>query len=103
MENYFKHEKALVESSHIGKRTRIWAFAHVLPRAIIGEDCNLCDNVFIENDVCIGDRVTIKCGVQLWDGVTIENDVFIGPNATFTNDKFPRSKNYRPFARTLVK
>ena len=64
------------------------------PGAAIGEDCNICDHVFIENDVRVGDRVTIKCGVQLWDGVTIDDDVFIGPNATFTNDPFPRSKQY---------
>jgi acetyltransferase-like isoleucine patch superfamily enzyme/dTDP-4-dehydrorhamnose 3,5-epimerase-like enzyme len=90
----FIHEKALCETSNIGLRTRVWAFAHILPRAIIGEDCNICDGVFIENDVVVGNRVTIKCGVQLWDGVTVEDDVFIGPNATFTNDKMPRSKVY---------
>ena len=51
----------------------------------------------------IGDRVTIKCGVQLWDGVDIEDDVFIGPNATFTNDPFPRSKQYpEKFSRTVI-
>ncbi len=92
--SYFVHEKALCESTAIGDRTRIWAFAHVLPGAVIGADCNICDGVFIENDVCIGDRVTIKCGVQLWDGITLESDVFVGPNATFTNDKFPRSRDY---------
>jgi carbonic anhydrase/acetyltransferase-like protein (isoleucine patch superfamily)/dTDP-4-dehydrorhamnose 3,5-epimerase-like enzyme len=52
--------------------------------------------VFIENDVVIGDRVTVKCGVQLWDGLRIADDVFIGPNATFSNDKYPRSKQYQP-------
>jgi UDP-2-acetamido-3-amino-2,3-dideoxy-glucuronate N-acetyltransferase len=88
----FVHEKALCESSHIGDGTRIWAFAHVLPNARIGRDCNICDGVFIENDVIVGDRVTVKCGVQLWDGVRLEDDVFIGPNATFTNDPFPRSR-----------
>lgn len=92
--SYFVHEKALCESTAIGDRTRIWAFAHVLPGAVIGADCNICDGVFIENDVCIGDRVTIKCGVQIWDGITLESDVFVGPNATFTNDKFPRSRDY---------
>lgn len=90
--DHFQHPEALVESSQIGPRTRIWAFAHVLPGARIGADCNICDGVFIENDVVLGDRVTVKCGVQLWDGVTVEDDVFIGPNATFTNDRFPRSR-----------
>ena len=100
----FKHPAALVESSAIGRGTRVWAFAHVLPGAVIGEDCNICDHVFVENDVRVGDRVTIKCGVQLWDGVTLEDDVFVGPNATFTNDAFPRSKQYpQAFARTVVK
>jgi UDP-2-acetamido-3-amino-2,3-dideoxy-glucuronate N-acetyltransferase len=89
---FFRHPQAIVESPHIGEGTRIWAFAHILPRAVIGKDCNICDHVFIENDVSVGDRVTIKCGVQLWDGVHVEDDVFIGPNATFTNDAFPRSK-----------
>src|SRR5579863_6769877 len=100
----FVHERAIVESSYIGKGTRIWAFAHVLARARIGEDCNLCDHIFVENDVCIGNRVTVKCGVQLWDGITLEDDVFVGPNVTFTNDPFPRSK-HRPakFDVTLVK
>jgi UDP-2-acetamido-3-amino-2,3-dideoxy-glucuronate N-acetyltransferase len=88
---YFKHQHAIVESSAVGKGTRIWAFAHVLPGAKIGSDCNICDHTFIENDVIIGDRVTIKCGVQVWDGVRLEDDVFVGPNATFTNDKLPRS------------
>lgn len=90
------HESAICESMHIGNGTRIWAFAHVLPQAVIGEDCNICDHVFVENDVVIGDRVTVKSGVQLWDGVRLANDVFVGPNATFTNDKNPRSKQKPP-------
>jgi len=101
---YFKHDKAMVETDKIGDGTRIWAFAHILPGARIGADCNICDHAFIENDVVIGDRSTVKCGVQLWDGVTVESDVFIGPNATFTNDLMPRSRQ-RPqkFLRTLLK
>lgn len=99
----FVHPQGLCESSTVGTGTRIWAFAHVLPQARIGSDCNICDHVFIENDVVIGDRVTIKCGVQLWDGVRLGNDVFLGPNVTFTNDKFPRSKQYPDtFAKTVV-
>ena len=99
----FIHEKALCESSHIGEGTRVWAFAHVLPGARIGRDCNICDGVFIENDVLIGDRTTIKCGVQIWDGVRLGNDVFVGPNATFTNDLFPRSRQHpEHYAQTIV-
>ncbi len=97
------HPQALCESPNIGEDTRVWAFAHVLPGAVIGRECNICDGVFVENDVKVGDRVTVKCGVQLWDGVTLEDDVFIGPNVTFTNDPFPRSrKPPAQFARTTV-
>jgi acetyltransferase-like isoleucine patch superfamily enzyme/dTDP-4-dehydrorhamnose 3,5-epimerase-like enzyme len=101
---YFKHDTAIVDSDHIGDNTRIWAFSHVLAGARIGADCNLCDHTFVENDVVLGDRVTLKCGVQLWDGVRVEDDVFIGPNATFTNDKAPRSKKYlEKIPRTLIR
>lgn len=99
----FIHPQALCEASEVGEGTRIWAFAHVLPGARIGRDCNLCDGVFVENDVVVGDRVTVKCGVQLWDGVRLHDDVFVGPNATFSNDAFPRSRQ-RPerFLQTVV-
>lgn len=102
--DYFVHSHALCESTQIGKDTRIWAFVHILPKAKIGSDCNICDHVFIENDVVIGNSVTIKCGVQIWDGIELEDNVFIGPNATFTNDPFPRSKQYlNKYPKTLVK
>jgi len=100
----FIHPKAIVETDKVGKQTRIWAFAHILPSAKIGKNCNICDHTFIENDVMIGDNVTIKSGVYIWDGVRIEDNVFIGPNATFTNDIRPRSKVHPPeFNRTYIK
>lgn len=99
----FIHPQAICESENIGDGTTIWAFAHVLPGARIGNNVNLNDGVFVENDVIIGDRVTVKCGVQLWDGIRLADDVFVGPNVTFTNDRFPRSKQYpEAFAATVV-
>ena len=104
MEQHYQHPQALVETKTIGKGTRVWAFAHILPGAMVGRECNICDHVFIENKVTIGDRVTIKCGVQLWDGIILEDDVFVGPNATFTNDPFPRSQQYpAEFPKTHVR
>lgn len=101
--SYFVHPNALCESENIGEGTRVWAFAHVLPGARLGRDCNICDGVFVESDVIVGDRVTVKCGVQLWDGVRLGDDVFVGPNATFTNDLFPRSRVYpEKFLGTVV-
>ncbi len=95
---------SIVETESIGPNTRIWSFTKILAGAVIGSDCNICDHVFIENDVRLGDRVTVKCGVQLWDGIRVEDDVFIGPNATFTNDLFPRSKQYpEKFQETILR
>jgi acetyltransferase-like isoleucine patch superfamily enzyme/dTDP-4-dehydrorhamnose 3,5-epimerase-like enzyme len=101
----FVHAQAIVEPGAVlGPGTRVWAFAHVLGGATVGRDCNLCDHTFIEGDVVIGDRVTVKCGVQLWKGLRVEDDVFIGPNATFVNDPFPRSKDYAgPLTTTVIR
>lgn len=92
MRQPFIHALADVQSSEIGFDTRIWQFVVVLPSAKIGQDCNICSHCLIENDVVIGDRVTVKSGVQLWDGLRVGDDVFIGPNASFANDRFPRSR-----------
>ena len=98
------HNLADVQSKNIGKDTNIWQFCVVLPKDEIGENCNICSHCFIENDVKIGNNVTIKNCVQLWDGITIEDDVFIGANVTFTNDKYPRSKNHEyKQLKTIVK
>jgi acetyltransferase-like isoleucine patch superfamily enzyme len=97
------HPTADVQSRHVGEGTTVWQFVVILSGARIGSGTNICSHCFIENDVIVGDRVTVKSGVQLWDGLRIENDVFIGPNATFTNDKFPRSKVYpASFPETIV-
>lgn len=90
----FIHPLADCQSHNVGDNTRIWQFVVVLPGARIGADCNICSHCFIENDVIIGDRVTIKNGVQLWDGLRVDDDVFVGPNVTFTNDKHPRSGDH---------
>lgn len=92
----FIHPTSEVLTEHVGKATRIWQFCVVLKGAVIGKDCNICAHVFVENDVIVGDRVTVKNGVQLWDGIRVEDDVFIGPNASFCNDKWPRSRVQMP-------
>lgn len=99
----YVHPHGICESDRVGGGTTVWAFAHVLKGAVIGSNVNVCDHVFIENDVVIGDRVSIKSGVQLWDGIELQDDVFVGPNVTFTNDRYPRSKQYpESFSRTVV-
>lgn len=93
--SFYAHPLADIQTESIGDGTRVWQFVVILPGARIGSDVNICSHCYIENDVVVGDRATIKSGVQLWDGLRIGDDVFVGPNATFTNDKFPRSKQFQ--------
>lgn len=86
------HPTALVDDPNaIGNETNVWAFAHVMAGARVGNHCNLGDNAFVEAGAVVGDNVTLKNNVLIWDGITIEDDVFVGPGVTFTNDRFPRS------------
>lgn len=98
------HALADVHTKKIGSGTTVWQFAIILKGAEIGANCNINCHTFIENDVVLGNNVTVKAGVYLWDGIVIEDDVFIGPNATFTNDKYPRSKQApEAFQKTHLK
>ena len=96
------HPSADVQTEHIGENTRVWQYVVILKGAVVGNNCNINCHTFIENDVTIGDNVTVKCGVYLWDGLRIEDNVYIGPNATFTNDKYPRSKQYPATFQKIV-
>jgi acetyltransferase-like isoleucine patch superfamily enzyme len=91
MTDVFIHPAALVETTQIGAGTRIWAFAHVMSGACLGENCNVGDHCFIESGSRVGNNVTIKNGTMIWEGVTLEDGVFVGPNVFFTNDRYPRS------------
>ncbi|MDQ1436393.1 MAG: UDP-2-acetamido-3-amino-2,3-dideoxy-glucuronate N-acetyltransferase [Acidimicrobiaceae bacterium] len=105
-DSVFVHPAALCESDQIGPRTRVWAFAHVMPGAVVGADCNVCDHAFIESGAVVGNGVTVKNNVLVWDRVCIEDDVFLGPNAVFTNDLRPRAsikKGHDGLAPTVVR
>lgn len=100
----FIHSTSDIQSKSIGEGTRVWQYVVILPGAKIGRDCNICSHCFIENDVVMGDNVTVKPMVAICDGVTLEDDVFIGPHVSFTNDRHPKSGN-RGFKleRTVVR
>ena len=97
----FVHPRGLCESDAVGAGTRVWAFAHVLPGARVGRDCNICDGAFIEDGATLGDRVTVKNGTLVFSGVTCEDEVFLGPNVLFTNDLRPRAAIKRSGADLL--
>jgi len=88
------HPLADVQSTNIGLNTAVWQFSIILKGAKIGSNCNINCHCFIENEVEIGNNVTLKSGVYVWDGLKIQDDVFVGPNVTFVNDLYPRSKKF---------
>ncbi|MEO5967898.1 MAG: acyltransferase [Ferruginibacter sp.] len=84
--NYFIHFSAIAdEGSQIGEGTKIWHFCHLMPKSVVGKNCQLGQNVFIDNNVEVGNGVKIQNNVSVYDGVLIEDDAFIGPSAVFTN------------------
>ncbi len=91
----YVHPAALCESSDVGAGTRIWAFAHVMRGARVGEACNIGEGSFLEAGSMLGDRVTVKNQVSVWNGVEIGDEAFIGPSVVFTNDRLPRSPRMR--------
>lgn len=89
----FIHPLSDVQCADLGDDTRVWQYVVILPRAKIGRNCNICSHCFLENDIVLGDNVTVKPFVAICDGVTIEDGAFIGPHVSFTNDRHPKSKN----------
>lgn len=91
--DYFAHETAVVDrGSHIGTRTKIWHFSHILKGTTIGEDCVIGQNVMIGPDVVIGNCCKIQNNVSLYKGVILEDSVFCGPSCVFTNVHNPRAE-----------
>ena len=101
-----KHISAVIdEGAVIGDATTIWHFSHIMPKSVIGENCNIGQNVFIDNNVVIGNGVKIQNNVSVYNGVVCEDDVFIGPSVVFTNVINPRSAIQRKheFKKTIVR
>jgi UDP-2-acetamido-3-amino-2,3-dideoxy-glucuronate N-acetyltransferase len=104
-QDYFAHESAYIDDgAEIGSETRIWHFSHVMPGAKIGRRCNLGQNVYVADDVILGDNVKVQNNVALYTGVIVEDDVFLGPSCVFTNVTNPRSQVVRRdlYERTVL-
>lgn len=106
MQEVFVHETAVVdEGVKIGRGSKIWHFSHLMPGCILGERCNLGQNVVVSPGVTLGDNVKVQNNVSIYTGVICENDVFLGPSMVFTNVINPRSAVIRKdeYKETLVK
>lgn len=103
--NYQAHETAVIdEGAQIGAGTKVWHFSHIMPGAILGEQCNIGQNVVVSPGVVLGSNVKVQNNVSIYEGVTCDDDVFLGPSCVFTNVTNPRSAVNRrgQYARTHV-
>ena len=90
--NYFSHETAVIDQGcSIGQGTKIWHFSHIMTNAVLGERCNLGQNVVVSPGVVLGNNVKVQNNVSIYTGVICEDDVFLGPSMVFTNILNPRS------------
>ena len=104
--SYFAHPTAVIdENCIIGDGTKIWHFSHIMSGGVIGEQCNIGQNVVISPQVVLGRNVKIQNNVSVYTGVICEDDVFLVPSMVFTNVVNPRSHVNRKneYASTLVR
>ncbi len=105
MKDYFAHETAVIdEGVQIGAGCRIWHFTHIMTGSVMGENCNLGQNVVVSPDVVLGKNVKVQNNVSIYTGVICEDDVFLGPSMVFTNVINPRSAVIRKeeYMKTVV-
>ncbi|TXC81691.1 acyltransferase [Luteibaculum oceani] len=104
--SYYAHETAVIdEGCSIGEGVKIWHFTHVMPNSVLGDKCNLGQNVVVSPGVKLGKNVKVQNNVSIYTGVICEDDVFLGPSMVFTNIVNPRSAIVRrdQYVETLVK
>ena len=84
--DYQAHETAVVDDgATIGMGTKIWHFSHIMTGAVLGEHCNIGQNVVVSSGVVLGENVKVQNNVSIYEGVTCDDDVFLGPSCVFTN------------------
>ena len=105
MNDFFAHETAVIDQGvEIGTGTKIWHFSHIMTGSVIGENCNLGQNVVVSPQVTLGNNVKVQNNVSIYTGVICEDDVFLGPSMVFTNVINPRSaiKRREEYLKTVV-
>lgn len=103
---YFAHPTAVVDAgASIGTGTKIWHFAHISPKARIGERCIFGQNTFVADGVVVGSNVKVQNNVAIYTGTVVEDDVFLGPSCVLTNVTNPRSQVNRHslYEKTVIK
>jgi acetyltransferase-like isoleucine patch superfamily enzyme len=99
---FYAHPQSIVEGI-VGNNTKVWAWAHVMEGAVVGDGCTIGEHAFIESGAVLGNNVRVKNGVSVWNGITVEDDVILGPGCVLTNDKEPRAGVYKDICLTVIR
>ena len=92
----------ILAGAEVGDGVVIGDQAQVRERSRIGSQSVVGRGSAVDNDVTIGDRVSIQTNCYITAGTTIEDDVFVGPGVTLTNDNtMARHEKGPPDAPTL--
>lgn len=105
MAEYFAHPTATIDpGAEIGEGVRIWHYSHIMDGAVLGDRCNIGQNVVVSPGVTLGKNVKVQNNVSIYTGVDCDDDVFLGPSCVFTNVTNPRSavNRHSQYARTHV-
>jgi len=104
--NYYKADTAIIDSSSIGNGSKIWHYANVYG-CTMGDNCIIGAYTEVQNDVQIGNNVTISSHSFICSLIEIENDVFIGHGVMTINDlqppSFKRTGSKKHWQKTLIK
>ncbi len=60
---------------------------------MVGADCTIGKNVFVDAGVEVGVRSKIQNNACLYAELRIGAEVFVGPGVVFTNDRYPRAQS----------
>lgn len=105
MSEYFAHPTATIDKgAEIGEGVKIWHYSHIMDGAVLGDRCNIGQNVVVSPGVTLGKNVKVQNNVSIYTGVICEDDVFLGPSCVFTNVTNPRSavNRHSQYATTKV-
>lgn len=75
----------------IGNFTSVWHYCHVEAKAVVGENCNLGQNVYIGSDAVVGHACRLGNSVAIFSHVELGDFVFCAPFMVFTHIAFPRA------------
>lgn len=80
-------------SASIDPTAKIWAHAQIREGAVIGPECVVGNGAYIDSNVRLGARCKVQNRALLYEDAELEDGVFIGPGVILTNDRYPRAVN----------